>query len=372
MIYVNDSNRVWHVAKSGNDGNSGHAGQYPVNLTSDAKLTISAAVSAAADGDTIIIWPGDYAEAVNASSKALRMIGMHRGQTRIVPSSGTPLQIGNDSYVANLSAVASSGTIGINIPNKTNITIENCYGYGPTDGLYISASTLNNYNIRLINCTFESPWDGANMNGATGVFLERCMFKCTGGSQVSHALQLPGSGVYHNCIFWTKSSTASSNPLGGIELGSAAEIRAIFESCYIYAEANASRTGDVFGVKVNHSASAATLNNCNILTIGPGASGGPKDLYQTNGQIIVNGSRFLTQSGTIIQDGCGWANAVRQEAAAVIDMDEALQKAIKMLVNKAVQDKLTGAIQYYDDDGQTVLLTHTPSENESSLTRAVS
>lgn len=46
-----------------------------------------------------------------------------------------------------------------------------------------------------------------------------------------------------------------------------------------------------------------------------------------------------------------------------------LQKAAKMLLNKAVQDKLTGAIRYYDDDGETVILTHTPSENESSLTR---
>jgi hypothetical protein len=46
-----------------------------------------------------------------------------------------------------------------------------------------------------------------------------------------------------------------------------------------------------------------------------------------------------------------------------------LQKAAKMLLNKAVQDKLTGAIRYYDDDGETVILTHTPGENESSLTR---
>ena len=39
---------------------------------------------------------------------------------------------------------------------------------------------------------------------------------------------------------------------------------------------------------------------------------------------------------------------------------------------KAVQDKLTGVIRYYDDDGQTVILTHTPDEGEASLTRAVS
>jgi hypothetical protein len=41
----------------------------------------------------------------------------------------------------------------------------------------------------------------------------------------------------------------------------------------------------------------------------------------------------------------------------------------KILANKAVQSKSTGAIDYYDDDGQTILLTITPSEDESSVTR---
>jgi len=44
----------------------------------------------------------------------------------------------------------------------------------------------------------------------------------------------------------------------------------------------------------------------------------------------------------------------------------------KILANKAVQNKLTGAIDYYDDDGQTVILTHIPTEDESSITRTPS
>ncbi len=48
---------------------------------------------------------------------------------------------------------------------------------------------------------------------------------------------------------------------------------------------------------------------------------------------------------------------------------ELFRKAAKVLVNKAVQDKITGAISYYDDDGQTLFLTQTPSENETSITR---
>ncbi|MBN2455745.1 MAG: hypothetical protein JXB29_04275 [Sedimentisphaerales bacterium] len=43
--------------------------------------------------------------------------------------------------------------------------------------------------------------------------------------------------------------------------------------------------------------------------------------------------------------------------------------ADKVLANKAVQNKVTSAIDYYDDDGQTVVLTHTPTDAESTLTR---
>jgi hypothetical protein len=49
-----------------------------------------------------------------------------------------------------------------------------------------------------------------------------------------------------------------------------------------------------------------------------------------------------------------------------------VEKAVKLLTNKAVQNKATGAIEYFDDDGQSVILTHTPTESESSLTRTPS
>jgi hypothetical protein len=49
-----------------------------------------------------------------------------------------------------------------------------------------------------------------------------------------------------------------------------------------------------------------------------------------------------------------------------------VEKAVKMLVNKAVQTKITGAIDYYDDDGATVILTHTPTDTESTVTRSPS
>jgi hypothetical protein len=45
------------------------------------------------------------------------------------------------------------------------------------------------------------------------------------------------------------------------------------------------------------------------------------------------------------------------------------EKAAKTLVNKAIQNKTTGVINYYDDDGETIILTHTPTDAESIITR---
>ena len=63
------------------------------------------------------------------------------------------------------------------------------------------------------------------------------------------------------------------------------------------------------------------------------------------------------------------------------DVADALESALesnvlntvgKIFVNKAVQNKNTGVVQYYDDDGETVILTHTPSDEESEITRTPS
>ena len=43
--------------------------------------------------------------------------------------------------------------------------------------------------------------------------------------------------------------------------------------------------------------------------------------------------------------------------------------AEKLLANKAVQNKTTGQINYYDDDKQTVLLTHVPTDAQVTITR---
>ena len=50
-------------------------------------------------------------------------------------------------------------------------------------------------------------------------------------------------------------------------------------------------------------------------------------------------------------------------------VDSKLLDGMKVLMNKAVQDKATGVILYYDDDGETEILRHTPVETETEITR---
>jgi hypothetical protein len=46
--------------------------------------------------------------------------------------------------------------------------------------------------------------------------------------------------------------------------------------------------------------------------------------------------------------------------------------ADKLLASKAIQNKSSGQIKYYDDDGQTILLTHTPTDATATITRTPS
>ena len=69
------------------------------------------------------------------------------------------------------------------------------------------------------------------------------------------------------------------------------------------------------------------------------------------------------------------AGANPADGDTLISSDEILWSGLgkvtadKLLANKAVQNKSTGEIKYYDDDGQTVLLIQTPSENQTSITK---
>jgi len=93
------------------------------------------------------------------------------------------------------------------------------------------------------------------------------------------------------------------------------------------------------------------------------------------------GSRYVGNFDGNIPDGRYTTQAFLQAGANPTDGDSLVGSSQiiwrgsgeltvdKILANKAIQNKSTGTIDYYDDDGQTIILTHTPTDDESSITR---
>jgi len=94
-----------------------------------------------------------------------------------------------------------------------------------------------------------------------------------------------------------------------------------------------------------------------------------------------SGSRYVGSFDTNIPTGRYSIQVFLQAGANPADSDTfiageeivwsgtGLITAEKLLANKAMQDKPSGQIKYYDDDGQTVLLTHTPTDAAATITR---
>ena len=94
-----------------------------------------------------------------------------------------------------------------------------------------------------------------------------------------------------------------------------------------------------------------------------------------------NGSRYVGDFDTNIPAGRYSLQVFLQAGAnpadgdTLVASDEILWSgtgkvtADKLLANKAIQNKTTGQIKYYDDDKQTVLLIHIPTDAEATITR---
>jgi len=114
-----------------------------------------------------------------------------------------------------------------------------------------------------------------------------------------------------------------------------------------------------------------------------GTSGRTADDYDIN-LTDKSGSLYVGNFGTSVPAGRYSVQVFLQAGANPADGDTFVAgeeivwsgtgaiTAGKLLTNKAVQGKPSGQIKYYDDDGQTVLLTHTPTDAAEAITRTPS
>lgn len=399
-MFLYDSSHVWHVAKTGNDGNGGHAQQYPVALVVDAKLTIAAAIAAASAGDTIIVWPGTYDENVNIS-KRLNVIGLGPQTSVISVSSSHALQISAAGVrVKGLGAITSAAGVTYGIYNNggnNDVVIEDCYGEGDYDGIHLGGGS----NIRLVNSHFKGKFDGMQLDDGANILVDGCIAETDGSNTASTVNAIKTTGckraIIRNTVAYAARSLGGDNyHLVGVNI----EGQVLLENLVIYV--NHSGSGDnhiTRGVYVTGSGNALCSNLSVKVNRSAGAWYGAEittgrvtimNAYFELGYPVGTVYRIKNTSGACWVANTGCDTSIAQDNGTInymnvlsdangrvdvakvngsSDSTDRLEKATKLLVNKAIQNKVTGAIEYYDDDGETVILTHTPTDDESEITR---
>lgn len=111
-----------------------------------------------------------------------------------------------------------------------------------------------------------------------------------------------------------------------------------------------------------------------------GAGGHPIDDYDL-ALTDKSGNRYVGDFDADIPAGCYGIQVFRQAGASPADGDLLVCSrdicwtgvgevtATKILANKAIHRRIANAVDYYDDDGATVLLTHNLNDEEATSTR---
>lgn len=315
-MFLDSADHVWHVAKDGNDGNGGHAQQYPVDTSADAKLTISAAVAAAADGDIIVIWPGDYAEQVDLSAEiGMTLIGTG-WRTRIVKSEASFLvKLGDECILKNLAIdntqVAASTCYSIYSDGKSRIRIDNCYLKGNGIGIYLKDSGGNYIQNSIIH-----GGEYAISLGSTGAGMERThILNCqldTSGWSICWSATLGLSAVeaiVKDCLLRTHMGSSDSNHRSCAILGNAitGNLRLLLDNCVLFCESDSGTyQHGIYNSAVAPGTKADVLIKNSKISVS-GSAANDFDIISapvagTNRVVVVNCDYIPTKiSGTIIQ-----------------------------------------------------------------------
>ena len=321
---------IWHVAKTGNNDNAGHT-------FSEAFLDIGPAVTAAVNGDKIIIWPGDYDETVDldAANKSLTLEGTSRYKSRIIRTGASErcILLEDNTVIRNLSVSStdkSSSSVGILGSSKSNIIIDNCDVIGSWDGMLLTGCT----DIWVKDSYIKGDFDGINLVNADRYLFDNCVIRTDGsygtGQDARAVLTQSGMGLFRNCMFEAKRDDASARYTAAFFTKG---LQDIFINCIFEAVDGSSNTGNLYGIYLFNADTQVNLNSCNIITDLNG-SGDVYDLFNFSTSILnvsncvynttkVSGTIIVGGSGTIVSDAAGTAATLHGVTDGKIDVIDA-------------------------------------------------
>lgn len=377
MINIYDGIHTWHVAKTGNNNNGGHS-------LADAKLTIGAAVSAAGAGDMIIVWPGDYDEHVDLDSanKSLIIAGTNRNKCRVVRSSNAAaITLISGCELRNISAISVNSQDmnckAVVLKNgSSEILVDNCFIHGSYDGLYGVGTSA----VLISNSHLKGQYDSVNATAINGWTAVNCIFETDGTftNVDTRAAIVGGQAVFNNCIFLANRSISNSTKyLAAVKIEANQKSPIAFNNCSFKAVGSGSFTGTVYGINAQGSDTKISIQGGSIYTSGQGATildifmwfyaqadlcGCSYDKNKLENEFEYGGQHY---DGVIKE----YPKNPNYTAEYTAPDNTNISLIRKILKNKAVQNKSTGVIVFYDDDGVAPILTISPTETDSQITR---
>ncbi|MCC7430632.1 right-handed parallel beta-helix repeat-containing protein [bacterium] len=179
--------------------NQAKATKLLVDATSSNYTTISAAISAATSGDTIIVYPGTYSGFSSSAAKSLTIIGTNplgtdgavgtSGSTTIssgitLNNSSSTFRIMNCYIPANITITAASGvfnynvvsgTLGISISSSFDV-LGNYFNNGSANGIDASGSNIT-IASNIVQTSTSSSYYGISISGNNNLVANNSVFK---------------------------------------------------------------------------------------------------------------------------------------------------------------------------------------------------
>lgn len=194
--------------------------------------SISAAVDATADGDTILVYPGTYEESVHAFGKKRHIVGICKDTCILTNGTGnysTPPLEANIGSISNMTIIADNYAPTIEDPTINKTTPDYC--------IHIESANDSAYQFRVSNCIMHAKWNaaiGLGLRYNQTVIIEDCDIRTecvttwSGGSNM---------WIEQGAIFFHNDAVATNNETGHLRVSNC-RLRGLKPALSVYNVAN--------------------------------------------------------------------------------------------------------------------------------------